>query len=324
MAYTVLRTAAGSPVAPSVIQALKEMSDVRVVAVDIDPYACGFLSADAAHLVPRVDDPAFLEAMLAVCRAEKVDLLFPDLDEELPLLAQHKARFEAIGTQVMVSPPDTIATCFDKYRTYQFFRENGIPAPISFLPDEISDPDVLPWPLFIKPRSGRGSRHAYKLTNTDELEFFTRMIERPIVQEFIDGVEYTIDTLSDQEGRFLYCSVRERMATDSGISTKGRTVSHPVIEAHVKKIVEGLGLVGPACVQGIEDGEGNVGFIEVNPRIAGSAVLSFAAGAPVAADAVRLFRGQVPVGKKNYRTGRIMLRAWQEHFVDAPLVDGND
>ena len=69
-------------------------------------------------------------------------------------------------------------------------------------------------------------------------------------------------------------------------------------------------------MQCIEDATGALYFIEVNPRIAGSAVLSMAAGAPLVTDAVRLVRGLAPVGLQNYRTGVVMLRHWHEVFMD--------
>lgn len=315
MPYTVLRTAAGSPVAPSIIRQLKSLPGIRVVAADIDPLSCGFQVADAHRVVPRVNAPGFIEAMLKVCREESVDLLFPDLDEELPLVATARSRFEAIGTKVLISAPEAISICFDKYSTYHFFREHDIPTPRTFLPEQVGLTDVA-WPLLIKPRSGRGSQGVYKLNTAEELAFFCDYVTNPIIQTFAEGVEYTIDTLSDLDGRFLYCSIRQRLATDSGISVKGRTVRHPVIEEFVQQIVEGIGLIGPACVQCIEQADGRIKFIEVNPRIAGSAALSMAAGAPLVTDAVRLMRDEEPEGLRDYKTGRVMLRHWHELFVD--------
>ncbi len=316
MAYTVLRSAAGSPVAPFVIRALHEIPDVRVVAVDIDPLSCGFPLADAHHVVPRVSEPQFLERMLDVCRKEGVDLLFPDLDEELPLLARARASFEAIRTRVLVSDLDSIETCLDKHATFRFLRELGVPTPETRLASELRGEPGWAWPRIVKPRSGRGSRGVYRVEDADQMAFFLRYVENALLQEFVPGVEYSVDTLSDLEGRFLYAAVRERIATDSGISIKGRAVRHAGIEELARRIVEELGLVGPACLQCIEVAPGEVRFIEINPRIAGSAVLSMRAGAPLVSDAVRLARGEAPEGMARFRSGWVMLRSWAELFLD--------
>jgi carbamoyl-phosphate synthase large subunit len=319
MPFTVLRTAAGASVAPFTIQRLKSLPDVRVVAVDIDAHAAGFHFADASHLVPRVGAAGFLDRMLEICEQEAVDLLFPDLDEELVLLAESRARFEAIGTRVLVSQPSALSVCTDKYRTHGFFVANGIPSPRTFLPEEL--PEAVAFPLIIKPRSGRGGAGVYRVNDRRELEFFLNYVERPVVQEFLQGMEYTIDTLSDLEGRYLYCSVRERLATDSGISTKGRTVRHDRISEAVERIVGRLGLIGPGCVQCFELPDGELRFTEINPRIAGSAVLSLAAGAPIVTDVVRLARGEEPEGMGGYRPGTIMLRYWEQIFVHEAAAD---
>jgi len=322
--FTILRTAAGSPVAPFVIRALQSIPDIRVVAVDADPLSCGFHFADAHHVVPPVSDPGFLEAMLDVCRKERIDLVFPDLDEELLLLARSRQAFEALGTRVLLSHPDAIETCLDKYETYRFFRRTSIPTPETQLPSDLGGNPRWSWPRIVKPRRGRGSRHVYRVTGEAELSFFLSYVEDPLVQEYVAGTEYSIDTLSDLGGGFVYAAIRERITTDSGISIKGRTVAHPDIEAHAKRAVEAVGLVGPACLQCIEDGAGHVKFIEINPRIGGSAVLSMAAGAPLVSDAVRLVRSEPLVGLSEYRTGLLMLRHWAEIFIDPAAQAARD
>ena len=314
MAFVILRTAAGSAVAPSVILGLKELPGVRVIAADADPLSCGFHVADRHYVVPPVKAPGFLDAMLRICRDEAVDLLFPDLDEELPLLAAAREKFEERGTRVLVSSPKTIRACFDKYQTFRWLRRLGAPTPKTYLSGGFRPGRKDPYPLIIKPRKGRGARNVFKIRSREELRFFSKYVPAPLIQEFIRGMEYTIDSLSDLKGKFLYCSIRQRLATDSGISVKGRTVSHPEIRDYTRRIVEGLGIVGPACLQCIETRGGGVKFIEINPRIGGGLPLSLAAGAPILTDIVRLARGGEAEGLKGYRTGLIMLRRWQEIF----------
>jgi carbamoyl-phosphate synthase large subunit len=315
MAFTVLRTAAGSPVAPFVIRALKDIPDVRVVAVDSDPLSCGFAFADRHYVVPRVQSPDFAEAMIEICRRESVDLLLPDLDEELGPLSKARDRFLSVGTRVVVSTSEALGECSDKYRTFRFFRTRGIPTPETCLAEHVAAGQSLCFPLIVKPRSGRGSSDVFKADGPTELEDLLRRVPNALIQEFVDGVEYTIDTMSDLAGNFLYCSVRQRLATDSGISVKGRTVVNARLSELAKRIAEALPLVGPGCLQGIEDGEG-IKFTEINPRLGGGAALSIAAGAPMLTDLVRLARGEPATGPVTYRGDVLMLRFWQEVFVD--------
>ena len=89
----------------------------------------------------------------------------------------------------------TALVCNDKYATCALLRRHGIPAAVTYLPGEL--PAAPRFPLFIKPRVGRGAVGAYPVRTARELAFFLDYVELPIVQEYLDGPEYTIDVLCD-------------------------------------------------------------------------------------------------------------------------------
>jgi carbamoyl-phosphate synthase large subunit len=313
MTLTILRTGAGSAVAPFVISSLRK-AGARVVAADMNALSVGFAFADRALQIPPARAESFVPALLDACRAENVDVLFPDVDEELVPVARARAEFEALGVRVLLSPVDVLERSMDKRCFADELDRLGLPAPRIFSDSELAG--ELTFPLFIKPRLGRGSSHTHKVRDREHLEALLQRVPGPVVQELLPGREYTIDTLSTLEGRFLYASVRERLATDSGISVKGRTLSWPYMEDLARRVVEGLGIIGPCCIQAILDRSGEPRFTDCNPRLGGGTVLSIAAGAPILDDLVRLVRGESPVGKTSYRSGLVMLRSWRETFVD--------
>jgi carbamoyl-phosphate synthase large subunit len=309
---TILRTGAGSAVAPFVIRALRD-TGARVVAADMSPLSVGFHVADAAVTVPAARSPEFLDAVRAACTAHRVDVLFPDVDEELLPIARASVELERAGVRVMLSSAATIERCTDKLRFAEVLAARGLPGP-RLLDAAAIDDDAFP--VFVKPRAGRGSAHTHRVRDRAELELVIARVPAPLVQELLPGREFTIDTLSDLEGRFLYASVRERLATDSGISVKGRTIEWPFLEDLARQVVEALGVVGPGCLQCILDPDGVPRFTDLNPRLGGGTVLSVAAGAPIIADVVHLLRGEPIEGKRAYRPGLVMLRSWQETYID--------
>ncbi len=310
---TILRTGAGSAVAPFVIQALRA-AGARVVAADMNALSVGFAYADRALRIPPARSDAFVPALLDACRVEGVDVLFPDVDEELLPIARARAAFEALGVRVLLSAADVLERCMDKRRFAAELAARGLPAPRIFTPGELEGD--LPFPVFIKPCHGRGSSHTHRVRDRAHLEALLERVPDPVVQELLPGREYTIDTLSTLDGRFLYASVRERVATDSGISVKGRTLEWPHLEDLARQVVEGLGVAGPCCLQAILDASGAPRFTDCNPRLGGGTVLSIAAGAPIIDDVVRLLGGDEPKGKADYRPGLVMLRSWHESFLD--------
>ena len=96
--------------------AIRRLGSGRVIGADISPLAAALYEADDARIIPRSDDPAFVEALLRLCEAEGIGLVVPTRDEELPVLARERERFAAAGTVVLVSAPDAVETCRDKAR----------------------------------------------------------------------------------------------------------------------------------------------------------------------------------------------------------------
>ena len=126
----------------------------------------------------------------------------PLIDVDLPILAENRSEFAGVGASVLLSSADVIRTCRDKRATSRFFKNHGIPTVPTISLRQIEEKPV-PYPVFIKPSIGSGSIRSYKVCNSSELSFFLKHVPDPIVQKFAWGEEYTIDTLSDLEGKVL-------------------------------------------------------------------------------------------------------------------------
>jgi carbamoyl-phosphate synthase large subunit len=317
---TLLRTAAGSPPTVTQYKAFQALG-CRIVAADCDPASVGFHFADAAHVVPRVGAADYLERMLAICREEAVDLFMPALDEELALCGEHRERFERLGTGMLLSSPRALAVCADKLAMAACFQELAIPAPRTVAAEDYREGSFQRFPLIVKPRSGRGGTGVHLARNPAEAAFFAQYVERAVVQECLAGVEYTIDVLADRASEVRILSPRQRLATESGISSKGITHWREGLLEPVRTLVRALGMVGPLNFQCFVSPEGRVAFTEINARLAGTAILSQAAGAPLFEGILDLARGREPEPWLKPCAPLLMFRYWVEVFrqPDAPL-----
>lgn len=125
----------------------------RVLATDCSWHASAFHDADEGFLVPRCSDPAFLPRMLALCGEQKVDLLVPTIDPELPVYAAARERFAEVGTTVAVSSPEVAAIAADKQRTHDWLTSQGFPTVRQGTPEQVlAAPGDWPFPLLLKPR----------------------------------------------------------------------------------------------------------------------------------------------------------------------------
>lgn len=308
--FTILFTSIGRRV--ELVQAfknsyLKSIISARVLGVDSSPLlAPARYFVDAIFQAPRVNEAGYLKTLLQICRKEKVNLLIPLYEPEFLILAKQRDQFKKLGTILLLSAVDTLNTCADKLETYLFFNEFAINTPKTWpiMEKPISDQ----FPLFVKPRSGMGSAGVFRVNSQSELEFFANRNRDLIVQEYISGTEYTLDTLSDLNGRALAVVPRERIEVRAGEVVKSRTVDRPDLIQQGKYIIETLGIIGPATLQCIDDGL-MVYWIEVNPRFGGGVPLSIRAGVDYPYLLYRIYNGeplQPIIGE--YQTNLTMLR----------------
>ncbi len=309
---TLLRTAAGSPPSVTQYRAFRRLG-CRIVAADCDPASVGFSFADAAHVVPRADAEGYLDRMLEICSQESVDLLLPALDEELLICSRHRSRFEGVGTRVLISPPEALRVCTDKLLTYEAFRKLAIPTPMTVAAEDYREGALGPGPFVVKPRAGRGGAGVQMARDHHEAAFFASRTPGAVVQERCVGEELTLDVLAGMDSEVRILSPRRRLAVDSGISSKGATCWRDDLLEPVRRAVKALGLVGPVNIQCFA-GEG-LSFTEINARIAGTAILSQAAGVPYFQGILALGEGRIPAAWLKPAAPLVMYRYWEEFFL---------
>ncbi|MGD8604899.1 MAG: ATP-grasp domain-containing protein [Anaerolineales bacterium] len=250
--------------------------DGRTIVTDIDPLAPANQVADEHVLVPRCNDPDYLPALAEICRRESVDLVFPLIDPDIPVLAHGRKTLEETGATVVVLPAQSVDQTVDKWLTYQFFRSIDIPTPQTWLPDEIN-PKQAEYPLFVKPRFGSAARHTYKVANPVELAFFMDYVPHPIIQGYLPGEEITNDVICSLKGKLWAVVSRQRIEVRWGEVAKGVTILDRDIQAHCRTIAKALEAVGPITVQCILK-DGQPYFTEINARYGGGHPLAIAAG----------------------------------------------
>lgn len=248
-----------------------------LVTTDTDPLSPALYFSDKHFIVPLSTSIDYIPAIKDICRKEDITLVIPTIDEEIPLFGRYKDELKKDGITVLVSSENVGNICNDKYSAYNFFLQKDIPTPATFLPDEI-DFSTIKYPLFIKPRFGRGSVNSYKIKNEKYLKFFIDYIDDPIVQDYLKGREFTIDVLSDFNGRVLSVVPRERFVIRAGVIDRGRTVKDQRLINYGVKIAEEMNIVGPSNIQCIVD-EDDIRFIEINPRFSGGIQLTVTSGA---------------------------------------------
>jgi carbamoyl-phosphate synthase large subunit len=284
------------------------------IATDVDQLAPALYHADRRALVPRVDDPGYIDALRDLVRLHDVRLIVPLTDLDHRQLAE--ARDSLGGAVALVPEVDTIARCSDKYLAHVFFEAQGIGSPPTWLPDDV--PDDVGYPVLVKARKGFGSRHIYKAHDRAELDFFLGYTSADsMVQALCRGEEFSIDVLCDLDGRCLAAIPRTMIESKGGESIKGMTIKDEELIEFGCRVSEALRIIGPANVQCFREPSGELHVTDVNPRFGGGFPLPTAAGSRYPELALALANGERPEPRLGeFRAGVVMTRYFSQLILE--------
>jgi len=275
------------------------------IATDLDPLAPALYHADRRVLAPRVDDPAYVDAIAALVAEHEVALVVPLTDLDHIPLAHAAERLDA----VVLLPAEEVVRCVgDKFLAHLFFDEHGIASPRSWRPEHV--PADARFPMLVKVREGFGSRHIYRADDPDQLEFFLRYTSvESFVQECCLGEEFSIDVFCDLDARCLNAIPRTMIQSKGGESIKGMTIFDRELVELGAHVAETLRLVGPGTIQCFREPDGSLPVTDVNPRFGGAFPLPLAAGSRYPELALQLARGERPEPRLgDFRAGVVMTR----------------
>lgn len=270
--------------------ALRLNINLKLFGADMSGTAPALAYCDYTRKVCGMRAPEYIQQLVDICVADKIDLVMPTIDTDLLVLSQNVDEFEKIGVKVLISKPDKILICRDKNNTGDFFVSCGLEAPKTY---NNYREYAGPYPCFIKPKDGSSSINAYKVENEDELVTYAGQIEDYIIQPFVSGREFTIDIFCDFDGNPIFITPRERLQVRAGEVLKTQIHMDAMMIEEAKKLCESFKPCGPMTVQLIKDDvTGENYYIEINPRYGGGAPLSMKSGARSAEALLKLIAGE--------------------------------
>ena len=287
----VLVTASGGIVAQGIMKCLKISNEqkksniiYKIFATDTNAKAPGLYRADVGVLVPPVTAPNYLNAIIKLCIEKKIKAIFIGSDEELLPLTKAKKEIESkTGTIVISNPIDVLLKASDKWKTYEFLKENGFPcADSSLLQDQVRFIKEYGFPIVVKPREGHGSLHFYIVYNSRELENATNAIRnagwRPILQEYLigDDSEFTTGITVSHDGKIM-SSISMNKTLKSGQTYKAFIDDYKDIRKSAEQVAVKIGARGAINIQS-KMIKGKPKIFEINARFSATLPLRAVAG----------------------------------------------
>ena len=256
--------------------------------------------ADGSVITPLIYDDNYIEFLISYCLQNNIKVVISLFDIDLPILAQNKSKFAEYGIIVIVSEPDFVEVCNDKWLTYNFLLSNGFNTPTTFLSlkDALTAAESrkISFPFIVKPRWGMGSIGIFQADNPDELNILYKKTfnsiyesylkyesqQAPdnciIIQEKLVGDEYGLDIFNDLKGNLLSIIGKKKIAmrageTDSAMIIEnseltriGKEIS--ILSRHIGNLDIDCFLIGNKCF-----------ILEMNCRFGGQYPFSHLAGA---------------------------------------------
>ena len=283
--------------------------DIAIHACDLDSeLSAACQDADFAFDVPRCSAPDYVHTLFDYCRAHGIKLLVPTIDPELMPLAEARERFASIGCMLHERGVETIEIERDKAVTTKVLAEHGVPVPRTAYVDEVrAAPESWLWPLFIKPSAGSASRGIGLIHSVNEIA--DTYSEPMIVQENLNGDEYTVNIYVDADGELVTAVPHKRLAVRAGEVEKGITERRSDIRDLAERVVTALpNPSGIMCFQLIEDADRGVRVFEINARFGGGYPLADRAGGRFAESLLARVASMPECASDEWSEGVKMLR----------------
>lgn len=265
MPIKVLVFPCGSEIGLEIHAALKFCKDIELYGVSSVSDHGEYVYKRYQEIPADVDSSNFVAKLNTLVGEWSIDIVLPAHDSVMLKLAQSR---EDLATTVAVPALDVAEICRNKNLTYARF------ANFDFIPEGVTEENCS-YPIFAKPAVGQGSKGAELVRDSHRHRQLRDLEQEYVFSEWLPGAEYTIDCISDQSGKLLDISPRERMRVKSGISVRTSPVeSEPRMQQVADCLACELGFVGAWFFQLKRDQNGILKLLEVAPRIAGSMGLS--------------------------------------------------
>ena len=305
-------TAVGGIVGQSIIKALFK-TDYSAVGINSEALGAGLYATKKSYIGLNANEPGFIDRLIEICRDAKCNIVFSGLDAELTHLSKNQSRLKKNGIFPVVSSPKVTEICGDKLKTIEFLKRNHFPAPETFSLSNYSF--QLDFPVILKPKTGgQASQGLFLAKNLKDFERLVDLIDSNnyVVQEFIEGDEYTCGAISFENQ--CVGNILMKRELRFGNTYKAFVVQDEKLANFVKSVVDVLKPFGPCNVQ-LRLRKGTPFIFEFNARCSGTTAMRALGGF----NEPKMICDYISKGIQNpcFKIKEIViLRYWKEIVVD--------
>jgi carbamoyl-phosphate synthase large subunit len=259
--FKVMVTGVGGGCGQSIIRALQQSElNLRIYAADVSPISAGHHFPGVIPVVlPKPEEN--IDAWEDFVWKNQIDAVLPGSDHDLLPLAENRMSY------AIVSTPEFVKIANDKSKTVLLA---GVRVPETRM-GYIDVDDDFEFPVVIKPSFGMTSRGVHIAHNDEELRFYLKRTQNPVVQRYIGGDEYTCGLFFDHNAKYRFGFQMKRWLY-AGTTYRAEVTDDPIVEAFMAECgaaFEKYDPFGAVNIQlKVEDGKAYL--LEINARASGS------------------------------------------------------
>jgi len=304
----ILVTSIGCAPASIIARTLQKENKYNVLGIDIQDECVGNFITNLYIKCPKLSESNYWNFIEDLIFKNKINFVFVTNSIEVLEWSQKKTLLvEKYNCKVFLNDEQIIKICDDKMNTYKWCIENNIKIP------PIVGLDYRP--CIIKPLIGCGAANIEILkTNINIIsENANRNINNFIVQKYINGIEFTSDIISDENGNVINIVPKQRLLVKNGQSFKSTIKMDEDIINFVKNVALKINNKSVINIQVIKEFETNEIFlIEINPRWTTTIGLSIEGGVNMP-----LMLVEKDLTPKIVNNNLMMIRDYKEYFINS-------
>ncbi len=252
--------------------------DIGICITDTDKLDPVAYHGDKFFIVPPIEDKDWSKKIIPLLKKNNIKYIFLWNNKDFMPFYKIKDELEKENIKILLPSIDVINICFDKKLTNEFALNNNILTPTTFYSIEDFIKNPIDFPVLIKPSHGAGNMNIFKAYNIEELEILYKRVPDPIIQEFIDGFQVTIDIFYDKDVKAIVPRKRVKVR-DAEVVQASIILDDYLIEA-ATKVANALNTDGPLNIQ-VMCRDNKAYLIDLHPRFGGGTDLSIEAGVDI-------------------------------------------
>lgn len=277
-----LVTGVGTIIGYGIINSLRQSKyDVHIVGMDMNPDAVGKHWCDEFVVARPAVAKDYILFLKNTIDNYNIDIVLLGIEQDMNRISSSRKELGDYLNKIVINNENVIDFTNDKWKTFEFLSEHGLPAIDSVLERDYNKlKEYFGGDFLVKPRRSYSSRGIKIIKDEPTFNYYKYLNGDEMMAQRICGDndhEYTAAAFCYGNGKCSKPIILKRKLSFEGSTLTAEVVDNKSIEGSIYKLTELLKPCGPTNFQYRLEGD-TAYLLEINPRISSSTSLRTAFG----------------------------------------------